>query len=44
MLERPYLATPLRQLADVNAFQQAAFADDLFPEAFPVCSCSENGG
>jgi hypothetical protein len=44
MLERVYLAAPRRQLAYVNGFRQAAVADDLFSETFPVRSYSENGG
>ena len=39
-----YLATPRLQLADVNGFRQAAVADDLFSETFPLHSYSENGG
>jgi hypothetical protein len=44
MLEGAYVAAPRRQLADVNGFRQAAIADDLVSETFPVCSYSENGG
>jgi hypothetical protein len=43
MLEHAYLAARCLQLAHVNGFRQAALADDLFSETFPVRSYSENG-